>query len=354
MSHKSERKKKKIYAYFLPQFYPTPENDKHWGKNFTEWHNVKKAKPYYIGHRQPIKPVDLGYYDFSKKDHVKKVIKYSQSINIDGLIYWHYWFGDKFITLEKIPKLHVEEKDINQKFCFAWANGDWSRSWRGDDKTIIFKQKYSKQSLIDHLDYLTPFLLDERYILYQDRFLFQVNNLFNNEVFDYISDLNEICKKRFEKEFHFFIPKSNSYLSKYGNLKFSLTSYPPGEIYSTSIDYKIQKLMKIIGLKNSPIIISENDYVYNFEKYLKKNKTVIPCILSGWDNTPRYGNRGVVVDSKIPNLLQKQLEILNKTMTNNDGVILIKAFNEWAEGNILEPHRYNEDTFNPGEILTNI
>ena len=117
----------KKYAYFLPQFYETPENDKFWGKGFTDWVTTRNGISLFKNHKQPYEPLDLGYYNLSKFNELKKVLDFSLDIKIDGLIYWHYWFGNGFKTLEKIPEFHLSNKTIKQNFCFAWANANWTK-----------------------------------------------------------------------------------------------------------------------------------------------------------------------------------------------------------------------------------
>ena len=341
--------KQKRFAYFLPQFYPTPENDFHWGKGFTDWVNVRRVKPLFENHRQPLEPGELGYYDLSVSTNLKKVIDYSQNINIDGLIYWHYWFGNDFKTLERVAENHLKNKGIKQKFCFAWANGNWTKSWKGDDKTLIFKQTYSDKSANDHYAYLKQFFKDERYIVHDNKFLFQVNNVINGAVLRHMKILNEKCLVDFNKKIHFLIPKTILAVAL-DEIDFSLTSYPPGEIYSQDFLYKYHRLLKILRIKKSPIVVNKSTYLYNFKKFLNKNPSILPCILSGWDNTPRYGKEGILVDSCIEELISGQLKILNESKLQHP-IILIKAYNEWAEGNILEPFYFKNKKYNPGQFF---
>ena len=340
---------KKKYSYFLPQFYPTPENDKFWGKGFTEWTNVNNAKPLFKGHKQKYQPGELGEYDLSDPKALEKVIKYSEKINLDGLIYWHYWFGDDFKTLEKIQEEHLKNKKIKQNFCFAWANGDWTKSWKGDDKTIIFKQLYSQESANSHFKYLKQFFKDDRYIKVSGNFLFQVNNVITREVIDHMRTLDNLTKTEFGNRIHFLVPK---HILKFSlkEFKCSFSSYPPGEIYSPLFTYKLQKIFKIFKILKRPIIINKKSYIKSFEKFIIKNPKIIPCILSGWDNTPRYKYDGVVIDASISELMNEQISIVNK-YSKNHNFILIKAFNEWAEGNILEPYRQDGVDYKPGELL---
>ena len=132
----------------------------------------------------------------------KKVINYSKEINLDGLIYWHYWFGNDFNTLEKVQEEHLRNKKIKQNFCFAWANGDWTKSWQGDNNTMIFKQTYSQQSAIKHYEYVRNFFLDERYLKQNNNFLFQVNNGVSNDVLEHLKILDKLCFNEFRWVIH--------------------------------------------------------------------------------------------------------------------------------------------------------
>ena len=328
-----------IYAYFLPQFYPTPENDKYWGEGFTDWVSTKNAKSLFNGHKQPYIPLDLGYYDLSGEEEVKKVINFSREAGIDGLVYWHYWFGNNFTTLEKIPEFHLSNKDTLQNYFFAWANGDWTKSWQGDNNTIIFRQTYSKQSAIDHYKYIRRFFLDERYIKLKNNFLFQINNGISEDVLSHMKILDRLCQKEFGKRIHFILPLDKLKI-KLDGLIYSLSSFPPGEIYSGLFKYKMQRVLQELKILKRPVILSQNSYLKSFSKFLRQNPLLVPCILTGWDNTPRYKHRGVVIQGNIEDLIEGQVNEIKRSKINHD-FILVKAFNEWAEGNILEPYMLN-------------
>lgn len=341
----------KLYSYFLPQFYPTPENDKFWGEGFTDWVNTKNAMSLFKGHKQPYRPLDLGYYDLSNEKEAKKVIDFSEEVGIDGLIYWHYWFGNDFTTLEKVPEFHLSNKNINQKFFFAWANGDWTKSWQGENDTIIFKQIYSQESAIKHFEYLKIFFADKRYKKQNNNFLFQVNNGISIDVLNHMLILDNLCLKEFGLRIHFIVPSDKLKIDLSG-LIYSLSSYPPGEIYSPLISYKFQRLLQELKILKRPVIINQKQYLISFSKFFKKNPNLIPCVLTGWDNTPRYKENGVVISGKIEDLIQGQLDIIKKSEKKYP-FILIKAFNEWAEGNILEPYTLNSINFYPYKKIKN-
>lgn len=342
----------KVYSYFLPQFYPTPENDKFWGEGFTDWVSTKNAKSLYEGHSQPYNPLDLGYYNLSKEKEAKKVIDFSKEVGIDGLIYWHYWFGNDFKTLEKVPEMHLYNNKIKQKYFFAWANGDWTKSWQGDNKTVIFKQTYSKESAIKHYEYVRKFFLDKRYVKQNNNFLFQVNNGISNDILTHMKILDELCFREFGNRIHFIVPSDKLTINLDG-LVHSLSSFPPGEIYSPLISYKFQRLLQELKILRRPVIIDSKKYLKSFSKFIKNNSNLIPCILTGWDNTARYKDKGVVINGDIEDLIEGQIKILLKS-NNKHQMILIKSFNEWAEGNILEPYSINGIDYHPYKKLKHI
>ena len=130
----------KKFAFFLPQFHEIPENDEWWGKGFTEWVNVKSAKPMYRGHKQPKEPQGDNYYCLLDKSTVEWQTKLLEDYRVDGLIYYHYYFQGKKL-LEKPAENLLRWKDINQKFFFCWANHTWYRSWNGS-REVLIQQNY--------------------------------------------------------------------------------------------------------------------------------------------------------------------------------------------------------------------
>lgn len=156
----------KFLAYYLPQYHPIQENDEWWGKGFTEWTNVKKALPVYKGHKQPIIPGELGYYDLLKDvDVQKKQADLAKQYGIDGFIYYQYWFGGGKMLLEKPAEKMLADKSIDLPFCFCWANETWSGIWHGAENKILIEQKYlGKNDYIQYFEYLLPFFKDDRYI----------------------------------------------------------------------------------------------------------------------------------------------------------------------------------------------
>lgn len=347
----------KFVTYFLPQFYATPENDKYWGKGFTDWVNVKKAKPLFKNHRQPLLPINNEFYDLSDVKVLEKHSEISIENGIQGFGYWHYWFDNGYKTLEKVQEMHLENKSIKQNYFFAWANTDWSKSWVGDDKTVIFKQMYSKESAINHFAYIKPFLLDSRYIRLDGKPIFQVINPDSDGAKQHIMYLEKLAIESFGKGFHWLFPEDKS-PKDLEHLSFSNIGFPPGDVTVNNLMFRIKRNLQKRGLLNGPVVLSQKKYLKSFKKTLKnslkKNTSYIPTLLSGWDNTPRYNRKGFLIEGDISSLLEKQLNILeheNKLKNKSSEIVLIKAWNEWAEGNVLEPYSVGGKIDFPSEIL---
>jgi hypothetical protein len=353
----------KIYSYFLPQFYPTPENDKFWGEGFTDWDSTRNAKPLFPFHKQPIAPKNNNYYDLSDVENLRRACNQASECGIDGFGYWHYWFGNGFKTLEKVQEAHLLDKSINQNFFFAWANQDWNKSWQGDDKTIIFKQTYSLESAIAHFNYLKPFLKDNRYIKHKGKPLFQVISPQAKGAFQYILKLEELAKNEIESGFHWLFPRDKTTDLTLQNIDYSLVGYPPGTEmrHGFGIGNKIQSKLRQKKILSTPTIITEKSYLKAFrmeiQYSIRKTKAdYFPCILSGWDNTPRYKKNGFLITGKKSTLLKKQFNIISDEYDspNNPEIIFIKAWNEWAEGNILEPYIFDDTEDYPAKLIPKI
>ena len=342
----------KPLAFYLPQYHPIPENDEWWGKGFTEWTNVAKAKPLFKGHEQPLLPADLGFYDLRLAEIREQQVELAKAYGLHGFIYYHYWFGDGQMVLERI----AEEVLISQKpdfpFCFCWANETWSGIWHGLEKKILAEQKYlGNEDIKNHFKYLLPFFKDDRYIKVEGKpvlFIYEPLNIPNSK--EYLTMYRELAKySGFPNLFIIASSKgadeldyiqlgydanvSNSYHQSFDSEKVKF-------LYPSFIDKVIGKFYPQYIQKKGPILI-DNIKVNNNIVFKDTNVETYPMVVPNWDNTARSSRRGVVMQNSSPGLFQKEVEkavkFLDKKPSEHQQFLIIKSWNEWAEGNILEP-----------------
>lgn len=341
----------KKFAYYLPQFHTIPENDEWWGKGFTEWTNVKKAKPLYRGHKQPNVPLNDNYYVLDNVDVLKWQAGVAEKYNIDGMIFYHYYFRGKKL-LEKPIELLLQHKDIPMNFFFCWANHSWYRSWEGS-KELLLKQEYGLEKDWEiHFQYLIKFFLDERYekinnkpllLIYDNTFEEKKRLLeyFNRRCIDY--GFSGICTIEQCNGY------SNEQVSKSLEQTYKTSEFiairEPAECrieYIHNTKYILSRIRKKLGKImdfNRQHFVEKYDgnkmYDIMIEKF-PNNKTVIPGLFFEWDNTPRHSYRGYVIT---PPSKEKFMEYMD-TIKESE-YVFINAWNEWCEGMMLEPTKSN-------------
>jgi hypothetical protein len=335
----------KPIAFYLPQFHDIPENDEWWGKGFTEWTNVRKAKPLFEGHYQPHIPSDLGYYDLRNEDIRIRQADLAQAHGIYGFCYWHYWFGDGKRLLEEPANDFLESGKPDFPICFAWANQTWSGIWHGEPNRILIEQKYlGEEDDRNHFLEMLPYFKDSRYIRVDDKPLFLFSRPFDHPYLDvFIEKWNKWAKDE-GMDGIFFLGISHQEENPFVNLnglgfldkfltkgKFNLFEKI---VKKTTKSYPQEIKSRVLNGCNVMSYKKMVDRTYN-KKMLPYN---FPTLFTGWDNTPRSGRMGVVqpdFDIELFSVhLNKMLDSMNDT---NQGIFFIKSWNEWAEGNYLEP-----------------
>lgn len=337
----------KVLAINLPQFHAIPENDEWWGKGFTEWTNIKKENKY----SGKIKPLNGNYYNMLDKSTMKWQADLCEEYGIYGMCYYHYYFNGKLL-LEKPVENLLKWKDINQKFCFMWANHSWYRSWQGK-KDVLIEQTYgTKEDWEKHFDYLKPFFEDERYIKINNKPLFVMFN-FDCPCTKEIIDCFDIkCKECGFDGIYFVQSISNKNKIKDITLRadallfrqpdFVLNDY----LQSRNILEKIYHRITRISNKcfHSKLLIRK----YNGNRLMKKaigliseNYTDKPYFwgaYSMWDNTYRHEWRGYKITKPSKKIFQNYLKALKDDCEKRGSeFVFFNAWNEWAEGMTLEP-----------------
>ncbi len=364
-------KQMKIIAFYLPQFHDIPENDEWWGKGFTEWTTVKAAKPLYKGHYQPQVPLNKNYYNLLDDDVKIWQAKIAKEYGVYGFCYYHYWFGGKLL-LEKPMEQMLANKSIDIPFCICWANEPWTKIWVGEKK-VLYPQKYGdKKEWKVHFDYMLPFLKDERYIQKDGKpFVFIYRP-------DIIPCLNEMVS--YWKELALEAGLTGLTIAgKYIDINFVQSEqfkcldynveWQPRSVKNSIKHVNSKNPLKVLRRKLYEAISNKfgiDAYNYSLVSYLRRRKekkveeyddvwneilkikplckNSIPGAFVGWDNSPRFGNKGTIVKGKSP---QKFREYLSKQIKHakevyHEDMIFLFAWNEWAEGSYLEPDEENE------------
>lgn len=335
----------KKFAFFLPQFYTIPENDKWWGKGFTEWTNVNAARPLFRNHMQPIHPLGDNYYCLLERKTVEWQTNLMRQYGIDGLIYYHYYFCGKKL-LERPAENLLSWTDINQKFFFCWANHNWNRSWEGK-KEILLKQEYGDvNDWEEHFQYLLPFFKDARYEKKDGKPLFMVfTSEFaeKNEMFRYFN------KRSIEEGFNgllFIESFSGGSRKKYNQFWNSISVvtekvfYREPNVSNDMFGLDLIFLPRRICRSFIRRVIHKTDILWRVSSHLlykyqmkeKKKNEIIHGIHMGFDNTPRHRKRGTVID---PPSKKDFFELMEYYA--DEEYLFFNAWNEWAEGMILEP-----------------
>ena len=360
-----QNNKVRVIAYFLPQFHPIPENDLHWGKGFTEWTNVAKAKPLFKGHYQPFLPTELGYYDLRLPEVRKAQADLAREYGIEGFCYWHYWFGNGKRLLELPFKEVVNTNEPDFPFCLCWANHTWSTVWIGDTKKIIAEQLYPGiEDYTNHFYDLLPAFKDKRYIKVGEKLLFSIFSPQNIPECNQFTDIwNSLAKQEGLAGFHFVGMGVNKVeLKKYG-LNACTPHTPHNLVYQLPIkfldkvSYRVFK-QSFIELKAKLLNVPRvYDYALIVKTALKQkySDNEYPVAIPNWDHSPRSGKKAFIFDNSTPRLFSKMLqyciESVHKRQYDNR-IVFIKAWNEWAEGNFLEPEaRYGREYL---EVIKNV
>lgn len=344
---------KRVIAIHLPQFYPFPENDEWWGKGFTEWRNVAKAKPRFWKHYQPHIPADLGFYDLRLKEARIAQQELAKQYGIYGFCYYHYWFNGKLI-MEKPVEAMLNDPDETFPFMLCWANENWSRNWSGGFNKTLIEQHYSEEDDIAHFNYLLPYFKDQRYIKVNGKPVFCV---YKAHLFPNFENTAKIWQREAAK----------------AGIKLYICHFEAGEsrnkkymtpTVNAAVEFQPMYLGKFGRYSNLLYNISRKylhkelfNKIVNYEKYVdyqcELTNTIdykrYPSLCPSWDNSPRRVNgHFFAFTHNTPDAFKKWFEHVYTSFqpfSEEENFIFINAWNEWAEGNHLEPDLKNGTGF---------
>jgi lipopolysaccharide biosynthesis protein len=335
--------KARLIAHYLPQFHPIMENDLWWGKGFTEWTNTVRAKPLFPGHLLPNIPTDLGFYDLRVAESREAQAELARNYGIEGFCYWHYWFGNGKRLLERPFEEVLKSGKPNFPFCLAWANHTWSGIWHGSPDRILIEQKYPGLNDIKaHFYSMLDAFMDSRYMKIDQKNIFCIyrpNDLVDPQLF--IDIWRQLADKEGAPDFHFIGITDYPWNTPEGDYNGFTTNPPVGQLPYQGVKAINENIIDTYSSDlKFPQIYSYKQFIENAFPEKTRNDKFYPCLMPNWDNTPRSGVNGFVLHNSTPELYRVHLnEAINliSHKSNDQKVIFIKSWNEWAEGNYLEP-----------------
>lgn len=343
-------KQARVLAFYLPQFHPIPENDAVWGKGFTEWTNVVQARPLYRGHYQPKIPADLGFYDLRLSEVREAQAEMAINAGIEGFAYWHYWFGNGRMLLQRPFEEVLASGKPSFPFCLSWANHSWmTKTWKKGNAfqkdPMIMEQLYPGiDDYINHFEYCLPAFKDSRYVTVDGEPIFIVYapmDIPNVKLFT--STWHKLAKKSGLKGIHLVGLRYGKY-SVEDILEMGFDAVNDRNMGSALQELDNYKLVYRIKAKLRRFGFPAR---YDYRKMIKQILTeddlrpdVYPTIISGYDRTARAGANTVILDHYDPQAFRMHVKLTLDTVADKDfdhKIVLLMSWNEWGEGNYLEP-----------------
>lgn len=344
-------KKARIIAMYLPQFHPFPENDAWWGKGFTEWTNVGKAKALFRGHYQPRVPADLGYYDLRLPQVREMQAEMAKYAGIEGFMYWHYWFGNGKRLMESIFDEVLSSGKPDFPFCLGWANHSWyAKDWNTNgvrnDKLLIEQKYLGEEDYRNHFNLVLKAFKDKRYLKQDNKPIFLIFDIVNLPS-NFIPLWNKWAKEEGFTEGIYFIANVNKGIlttKQIFDKGISAITYQKMREYYNQKNKLGKLIFRLKGMANK-LVFNKPVFAMEYKKCFplfigeeEKNEDIIPFMLPNWDHTPRSGFNGSILLNSTPALFKQHVkQILNLIKNKNNKLVILKSWNEWAEGNYMEP-----------------
>jgi hypothetical protein len=328
-------------AFYLPQFHPIPENDGWYGPGFTEWHNVVRARPLFDGHEQPRLPRELGFYDLRVPEVLEAQAELARRHGIDAFCFYHYWFEGHRPLRQVIDRI-LDGEGPQFPFCLAWANENWSRHWDAGDREVLLTQRYGEEDDEAHGRFLLRALTHPLYLRVAGRpvlFIYRVQSmpdpertlgrwreLWRSEGVDDVEIIKFDTHGNFEDPQQFGADTAAQFI-------------PHGVVE------RVPQMFPV-GAHDGTIVLGYDDVA---DHYLHRESAPRwrrhECVVPGWDNSPRRGDgQTLVLHGSTPDRYREWLETVHRR-SPGDGLVLINAWNEWAEGAYLEPDLRHGDAY---------
>lgn len=343
-SHTSGGTVARAIALYLPQYHPIPENDAMWGPGFTEWRTITRARSLYPGHKQPRQPADLGFYDLRLPEVREAQAELARTAGIEGFCYYHYWFGGKRLLERPFNEVLASGKP-DFPFCLCWANESWTGVWVGKPDHVIREQTYpGDEEQRQHFEYLLRAFNDPRYIRVDGKPVFFIYRPLK-------------------------VPDTRAYLERWREM--AARAHLPG-LYLVAINHRIAPMepqplgfdavivnrlpdtrpwvtrrdpsrwlrFKLQSWRGQPTVYDYADALAHPVYDRASTGDWFPTVYPNWDTSPRHGKRGLVMHGATPALFRRQFEEAVQLVANRDEqrrIVILKSWNEWAEGNYVEP-----------------
>lgn len=331
----------RVIAFYLPQYHPIPENDDWWGKGFTEWTNAAKAKPLYEGHYQPHVPADLGFYDLRVSETRRAQADLARAHGVEAFCYYHYWFGGKRL-LERPFKEVLESGEPDFPFCVCWANATWSGIWHGNPGRILMEQTYpGREDYEAHFAELLPAFRDHRYLKVDGKPLFMIYKPRDvPDVAAVAAQFREMAERAGLPGLYLVgVSHRDDWKPEASGFDAVVVQNLPGLNSQIPLKHPLLKLKAWRG-KHRLTIYDYKSLLHTFIPESTRQIDHLPCLIPSWDNTPRSGMNGLVMEGSTPDLFRSSVrEALEKVANKppEHRLVFLKSWNEWAEGNHMEP-----------------
>lgn len=332
----------KLLTYYLPQFHPIPENDRWWGKGFTEWSYIGRGTPRFAGHYQPRAPRDLGYYSLDAVEPIRRQVDMARAASVFGFVFYFYWFNGKRL-LEKPVEIFLADRTIDMPFCLMWANENWTRRWDGSENELLISQDYGADNDRALISEFARHFRDHRYIRIKGRPLLMIYRA------SLIPNAPEAIA-RWRELFHALYREDPIFV-----MGQTFTDTDPASCgCDGAIEFPPHKVTRNITPINAELEFLDhefNGWVYRYDEIVAQSlaepppdypliKTAVPS----WDNDSRRQGSGVIFTGSTPAKYGAWLsQLVDRARRNpffGEPFVCVNAWNEWCEGAYLEPDQH--------------